>query len=253
MKDCFVLRFNLENMVNPDTLDRTGALAAIFGIDKADLQESVGYYEERLQQLADTVNKDKVQAAREKFAGKKIAFFGDSLTSDRLSYANIIKSLNIFEKVDIYAVSGSVSSQMIRSFAQKVKSDSYDFVSMFIGTNDSALTDVDLPFVSPEEYRRNLSYAAKCIKEMGKQGICFKLPYHKERTFTNGQVITQEYNDVIEHIAQCSKFDVIELNNNELRYIDDNVHFVDITQRDIAEYFINHLITKGETLCYDHL
>ena len=242
MKDCFVLRFNLENMVNPDTLDRTGALASIFGIDKAELEESIGYYEERLQELADTVNKDRVQAAREKFSGKKIAFFGDSLTSDRLSYANIIKSLNIFEKVDIYAVSGSVSSQMIRSFVQKVKSDSYDFISMFIGTNDSALTDVDLPFVSTAEFERNLSYAVKVIKDAEKQGIVFKLPHHNEKKLTNGKVITQDYNAILEGIAQCNGFDVIELNNIELCYIDDNVHFVDITQKDIAEFFINYLI-----------
>ena len=251
MKDCFVLRFNLENMVNPDTLDRTGALSSIFGMEKTELDESVEYYEGRLQELANTIHKDLVQSAREKFAGKKIAFFGDSLTSDRVSYANIIKSLNIFEKVDIYAVSGSVSSQMIRSFAQKVKSDMYDFISMFIGTNDSALTDVDFPFVSTEEYQRNLGYAAKIVKNMGKQGICFKLPHHNERTFTNGQVITKEYNAIIEKMAKANAFDVVELNDIELRYIDDNVHFVDMTQRDIAGYFINYLLAKGETLCYE--
>ena len=56
MKDCFVLRFNLENAVNPDTKDRTGALAAMFDIKKEELEESAVYYENRLK-VDETIEK----------------------------------------------------------------------------------------------------------------------------------------------------------------------------------------------------
>ena len=74
MKDCFVLRFNLENAVIPDTKDRTGALSAMFGIDKSELEESVAFYENRLSELANAVDKEVVLKAREKFSDKKSPF-----------------------------------------------------------------------------------------------------------------------------------------------------------------------------------
>ena len=244
MKDCFVLRFNLENAVNPDTKDRTGALAALFGIEKSELEESAVYYGERLTELASTVDKKIVDKAREKLSGKKIAFFGDSLTSDRVSYANIIKKLGVFEKTDIFAVSGSVSSQTIRGFAEKVNSGEYDFVSLFIGTNDSALTDVDLPFVSVSEFERNLSYACGIISKSGAKGVIFKLPAHSERKLRNGKPVTEDYNAAIERVAEKFGFTVFDVNEAEINFIDDNVHFTDVTQRNIAKSFLIKLWEK---------
>jgi len=244
MKDCFVLRFNLENAVNPNTKDRTGALAAMFDIDKAELEESVIYYENRLMELVGGVNKMLVESAKKMFSGKKIAIFGDSLTSDRLSYANIIKELGIFEKVDIFAVSGSVSSQTIRGFKEKINSKNYDMVSIFIGTNDSALTDVDLPFVSVSEFERNISYACDVIYNVGANGVIFKLPCHSERTLSSGKTVTEDYNAAICKVALRNGFTLLDLNQTELKFIDDNVHFTDLTQKNIAELFLTKLQEK---------
>lgn len=242
MKDCFVLRFNLENMVIPNINDRIGALSAIFEFERTELEESADYYNNCLTALAGSINTDLVEKARKTLSDKKIAFFGDSLTSDRISYANIIKKLNIFKKVDIYAVSGSVSSQLLRTFSQNVKMDDYDIITLFVGTNDSALTDIDFPFISANEFKRNLFYVGDFIQARNAQGICFKLPIHPERTFSDGKIITQDYNDAIEMVGKMQRIKIFDINEVELRFMDDTVHFLGETQKDIAEAFIRMLI-----------
>ncbi len=243
MQDCFVLRFNLENATNPDTLDRIGALSSLFGIDKSELVESEKFYIDRLNVLSNLIDKNTVSNAKKSLSKKTIAFFGDSLTSDRLSYANIIKRLNIFKSVDIFAVSGTVSSQTLRGFNDKIKNSKYDFISLFIGTNDSALTDLDFPFVSHSEFKNNIYYACEKIKESNSKGILFKLPLHQDRKFSSGQVISSLYNDALLSAANDFKFEFFDLNNIALSFIDDNVHFLDTTQKDIAEQFLKE-ITK---------
>lgn len=244
MKDCFVLRFNLENMVIPNIRDRIGALSAIFEYERAELEESALYYESCLMEFVNSINLDLVEKAKKIFSDKKIAFFGDSLTSDRISYANIIKKLNIFKKVDIYAVSGSVSSQVLRTFSQNVKMDDYDIISVFMGTNDSALTDVDFPFITASEFKRNLTYAGALIQDRKAQGIYFKLPIHAERVFTDGEIITQDYNDAIESVGKMQGMKIFDVNGVELRFMDDTVHFLGDTQKDIAEAFIKMIIKE---------
>lgn len=244
MKDCFVLRFNLENAVNPDTKDRIGALSAMFDINKEELEESVAYYSGRLTELAVSVDKTIVDGAQKVFSDKKIAFFGDSLTSDRLSYANIIRELGVFDKTDIFAVSGSISSQAIRGFAEKINANKYDIVSIFIGTNDSALTGGDFTFVSVSEFERNLSYACNIISKSGAHGVVFKLPTHDEKVLSCGKAITMDYNEAIERVAAKNGFTVFDVNKTELNFIEDNVHFTDITQKHIAELFLTKLQEK---------
>ena len=238
MKDCFVLRFNLENAVNPDTKDRVGALSSLFDIDKVELEESVAYYQEKLSELADSIDDEIIDKAKRAFFNKKIAFFGDSLTSDRLSYANIIKKLGVFGQADIFAVSGTVSGQTIRNFNQIITNNKYDIVCLFIGTNDSALTDIDLPFVSPDEFKRNIEYAAAKINASGAVGILFELPKHSERCLSSGEIISEKYNSAIIDVGKKEKFKVFDLNDIPLEFIDDNVHFTAETQRKIAEHFL---------------
>ena len=245
MKDCFVVRFNLENMANSDAADRIGALSSLFSIERTELEESVRYYNERLKELAGTINKELANDSRKILSNKSIVFVGDSLTSDRLSYANIIKELNVFKKVDICAVSGIVSSQMIRYMKQRLV-DKYDYISIFIGTNDSALTDEDLPFVSVSEYERNLLYTANFIKNNKANGIFFKIPVHKEKKYKNGLIISSDYNLVIEKIAYDNDIKLFDFNKTKLSYIEDNVHFSDITQRDIAVILLKDFLEDNK-------
>lgn len=241
MKDCFALRFQLEKTANPETEDVVGAISALFSVPCNELEESVAYHEQRLSELASNV--DKVLTTREKngLQDKRIAFFGDSLTSDRWSYANIIKRLGVAKCADNYAVSCAISSQMVGRLLEKLKPNAYDIVVLFIGTNDSSLKTADYPYVTAAEFERNLRFSAEQIKNCGAKGVLFTLPHRTERTFSFGEVVTHGYNEAIRRVAEKNNLRLIEINDICLSYIEDDIHFTETTQVELAKETIKIL------------
>lgn len=242
MKDCFALRFQLEKTANPETEDVIGAISALFSVSRNELEESVSYHERRLSELASSVDKELTPRERSGLQDKKIAFFGDSLTSDRWSYANIIGRLGVAKSTDNYAVSCAISSQMLCRILDKLKPNAYDIVVLFIGTNDSALKAADYPNVTATEFERNLRFATEYIKNSGAKGVLFTLPHHAERTFSSGEVVTRGYNEAIRRIAEENNLCLIEINDVELSYITDGIHFSERTQVEMAKKLIKKLV-----------
>lgn len=98
-----------------------------------------------------------------------IAFVGDSITSDRTSYFNILKKM--FEDDDRLtfvdaAISGDKSDDAVMKFYLRTLKYKPDIVHILVGTNDLRHNDdkYGKSAVSLEEYRQNLCYMIQTLK-----------------------------------------------------------------------------------------
>ena len=238
MKECFEVRYNLQKMVTSNVADVAGALSAIFGNPESELEESVAYYNEKV--------KENAKSLREKFgddakilSDKKIAFFGDSITSDRLSYANVIINSGLFSAAREFAVSGITSTVMAQIACGAISGDDYDYVCVYIGTNDEYRTDDGETLVSVSEYERNLRRTAELIKKRGAKGILFRIC---DRPDCLGMTPTGPFNAVVEQVAKDYGFTVIATKKVEPGFISDRIHLDEKTQQKLAEALIKTLL-----------
>jgi lysophospholipase L1-like esterase len=146
----------------------------------------------------------------------RVCFLGDSITSDRTSYFNILKAkfahLPTLKFSDL-SISGAKSSDLVTSFIPAFCKDSPQIVVLMIGTNDMRRTDdgENLLHTSLQEYRRNLSYLLKKFKDRGAEIIISTLPpFCQKRIQQNyplwGILYRQEdriaYNKTIREVAK---------------------------------------------------
>jgi len=177
----FMHRFNLHKtlglLIEDDDLS---SIARVYGVKKKELK------------AMDDVNKNAVAStARELAAGYKkgpaepaytIGAIGDSLTSDRQSWAKILMELwendptrNILD----LAVSGDTTYHIINRFYSTVLSETFDRAILILGTNDCRELDDEahISNLSLDEYRRNMEYFIDTLKKKGKTVAVVTLPY----------------------------------------------------------------------------
>ncbi len=157
MKDCFALRFNLQKS-GRDIPDDTAVLSGLFGEDPQFLQDCLLEYDRLLEQAAREL------AAEFPGAGcirKSLLLMGDSITSDRLSYGNILKRILKGPVVDC-SVSHARSVNVAEKLDACITQHRPDILSVMIGTNDYVCLDKlsGQPAVSREEFARNLRIIA---------------------------------------------------------------------------------------------
>lgn len=240
MKDCFEVRYNLEKMTNECATDVPGALSSLFGNKKQDVAESIEYYNAKADANASAL-KEKLGGAAEAFADKKIAFFGDSITSDRLSYANLVIRSGIFAVACEFAISGITSTIMAQKMCACATNADYDYICVYIGTNDEYRTEDGETMVSVSEYERNLRRSAEIIKKDGAKGVFFRIC---DRPDTLGMTNPAPFNDAAERVAGEYGFTVIDTHKINPTFIEDRIHLDEKTQLDLAELFLKTLINQ---------
>jgi lysophospholipase L1-like esterase len=110
----------------------------------------------------------------------RVLALGDSITTDREGYVNI---LNRFWKgtartmIDC-AISDDSTSNLIDRLCATVLKQEFDWVVIFIGTNDCRQVDdpARIARISLPEYQRNMEYLTGLFVESGKQVILVTLP-----------------------------------------------------------------------------
>lgn len=237
--DNFFLRFNLEKCGNSACTNPIKAVSYLYDQDEDVLETCADYYKELVRTEAQKLYNNVPREKKESLKNKSIVFFGDSLTSDRLGYANIIAKTGLFKTVDNFAVSGIISSEMVREM-KKRSLKKYDYVSVFIGTNDSYITNGFL-CVSVGEFERCIRFSADEIKAAGVKGIMISLPRHPERTDCATNNRFDEYNAVIGNICKEYGFDLIVSEETTPSFIEDNIHLDFNTQIKLAYKFIESL------------
>jgi lysophospholipase L1-like esterase len=165
---CFCYRFNLHKLVgmNIDDTDLP-SIARIFGAGLGEIE------------ACERENQHLLDAAIEGMRSRKdltvpegpctYLALGDSITSDRLSYAKIIKKIwnGIPGRSVIDAgISGDTTADIIDRFYEDVMNVDSSVVSIFIGTNDSrGLGDGSgITRVSVDEYGMKLDYLVRTLQ-----------------------------------------------------------------------------------------
>lgn len=145
----------------------------------------------------------------------KIIFLGDSNTSNRQSYLNILKAatedypqLQMVDK----SVSGFKSGDLLTAIHPGVIGEHADIAHIMIGTNDfrRIVGSEKLYHTSPSEFEKNLDYVVSAFIKDGSRVILTTIPpFSKERSdkhFARSNGVFEEedrqlYNAIIEKIA----------------------------------------------------
>ena len=176
----FCHRFNLHKKMGFNIEDDDlKSIARIYGVPEKELR---AVDEELKQEVRDSAKivQDRIGTRNNDSAVIYLAL-GDSITSDRTSYMNIIRELwkeNRNRTVIDAGISGDTTADVTNRFYSDVLSQTFDAASVFIGTNDSrGLGDgYGMTNVGVKEYSRHLNYYIRRLKETGAQVIAVTIP-----------------------------------------------------------------------------
>ena len=176
----FFMRFNLQNGVAH--FPATAAIGA--ALQNADPAEIQGYLDE-----FDAIQSARTERIRtrvgDKIAplwGKKVVFFGDSITSDNLGYRSTVCRAAELVGTDA-SISGGTSATALQLAHATLEQARPDLVSVMLGSNDSVgIGDAALGQVSLSEYERNMRAILSWAKTVGARVLVMEIPpIQKER------------------------------------------------------------------------
>lgn len=173
----FMHKFNLHKLLHLLVEEEDlGSIARIYGVRRGELARIDRRYRENVGRLAASLPR---RADPPLERPVTILALGDSITSDRESWARILArywQADPRRRILDCAVSGDTSASLLERFNSTVANQEFDWVVLFIGTNDCRQLDAGLPVVSPEEYRRNLEILTDRLQAAGKRIVLVTLP-----------------------------------------------------------------------------
>lgn len=212
----FNFRFNLHKTIFSIGIEDHdyARLQEVYGVDAQWMKQVVAEFAqsnaERARQLKEVCDLSAFDAKP-----LKIVFLGDSNTSNRQSYLNILKAatedysqLQLVDK----AGSGFKTGDLLTVIHLGVVAEHADIVHIMIGANDMRrMADCEkLYHTSPAEYEKNLDYIVSAFIKDGSRVILTTIPpFSKERSdkhFARSNGVFEEedrqlYNAIIEKIA----------------------------------------------------
>jgi lysophospholipase L1-like esterase len=210
----FVHKFNLYKrsglLIQDDDL---ASIARVYGVSLEELKSIEDRFRRNVTELAASLPRaggPAADPANEGTPSLSILAIGDSITSDRESYVRI---LNRYWQEDPSrrmldaAISGDTSADLIKRFYSTVMNREFQWVVLFIGTNDSLQLDDQrrISVLSLDEYRRNIRFMTESLLARDKRLIQITIPpvdnLRVRRFF-------QDSNSVytVEHIAAVNDF-----------------------------------------------
>jgi lysophospholipase L1-like esterase len=255
MNNCFGLRFNLQKC-GYDFGEKTEVFAEMFGQDKAFIEETLQQYDEINTKSAEKIIAEYDMSKLDYLKNKKIMLFGDSNTSDRISFGKILEKVLPCQVID-GAVSGWRSVQILSEIDRMLLVNKPDIAVIQIGTNDAFFCDKEAKVLctSKEEYVRNLECIIEKVKSKGIKVIVNSLPLvYCEKMARDHAFWTQTYENIenFNAIAQtCAEkagvsfFDSRDVfsnfNDYEELFYNDGVHLTSVSHALIAEKFVRFL------------
>ncbi|MBO5008462.1 MAG: hypothetical protein J6D26_06465 [Clostridia bacterium] len=225
MSKKFFIRFNLHKSASEYPINEE--------IFKPFVNEDINWIKDCLNDIEDVQNKRaedlKAKFPKEisKIKGKKVAFLGDSITSDNLGYRMAVTKAAQLQAFD-RSISGATSALMLHP-AYLVQKEKPDIVSIMIGVNDSkCLGDKTFAGVPLCAYERNLRAMVRWSTENGAKVILmgvtpiieeqYDKSFNPRGTFGSNDMV-REYNAVVKKIA--SDFEVKYLDNDWINEYDE--------------------------------
>jgi lysophospholipase L1-like esterase len=175
----FMHKFNLHKLLGLTIEeDDLGAIARIYGVSRARLARIERGFRQNVARLAASLPRREENPLSSPLT---ILALGDSITSDRESWAKILNRYwhgQPGRRVLDCAVSGDTSSDLLDRFYSTVAGLEFAWVVLFIGTNDCRQLDdpAQISLISLEEYQRNLDYLTGWFAQKGKKIVLVTLP-----------------------------------------------------------------------------
>lgn len=255
MSKRFFMRFNLQNSASifPCTAE---VGASLLDVEPNEIQ---GYLDEFNLEQKERSNKiRKIFGSKlSVLEGKKVLFFGDSITSDNLGYRPTVCLTAKMRGVDS-SISAGTSCTIIQFAKLKIIAEKPDIVSIMLGNNDSlGIGDEAFKHVSLDEYERNICALISWAKEVGAKVLLLcATPIHQERfnKHFNPQLKYQSlkniksYNERLYRIANdlgvaIYEHDYLKTEEDFNTFLDaDGVHLSPLGQEQLAIGWINRAI-----------
>ena len=164
----FCHRFNLHKKLGFDIADDDlESIARIYGVQTAELQAAEDELRDRVRRAAEQIRTEYPEPAEAANTAPGVYLaLGDSITSDRTSYAKIIRELWGGKNVIDAGISGDTTADVVDRFYPDVLNRSYDVASVFIGTNDSRGLDdgKGITRVGIADYTKKLRYFISAMR-----------------------------------------------------------------------------------------
>jgi lysophospholipase L1-like esterase len=171
----FMHKFNLHKWLRLNVRDdEMAAIARIYGVRRGLLAGIDRRYRENVERLAASLPRRAEPPLEHPVT---ILALGDSITSDRESWARILARYwreDPRRRILDCAVSGDTTASLLKRYHSTVGNKEFDWVVLFIGTNDCLQLDGKNSIVSLEEYRRNLEILLDRLA--GKRVVLVTLP-----------------------------------------------------------------------------
>lgn len=228
----FCHRFNLHKLLGFEIDDDDlASIARIYGVPESELKAADDELRGRVKTAADKVRKDLNESSGSDTlrpvadSGEPLTYLalGDSITSDRTSYAKIIRELWGGEGVIDAGISGDTVSDLTNRFYGDVLGQDFYAVSVFIGTNDSrGLGDGSgITNTSIREYEEKLDYFLRALKKLGAAVFVITLPpaknsdiqffFGEESNWTYNAGHLRDMNETIRKTAEQNGAEIVDL------------------------------------------
>jgi lysophospholipase L1-like esterase len=182
-ESAFNLKFNLHKAYTDIGISDEDAerLACVYGIDPEEIGGILeGFAQENQKNAKSIVQKHGLLGVSPNIK-KKIAYIGDSITSDRNSHQRIMQCiLEPWTGIEMrdFAISGWKVSDVLTAYFPGIDAFAPDIAVMMIGTNDMRMTDDEFAYnhTSVGEFERDLDYVVKKLVKSGCRVILCTLP-----------------------------------------------------------------------------
>lgn len=182
-ENAFNLKFNLHKAYTDIGIkdDDTARLGYIYDIPQNEIDGVLeGFAAENRKNAAAVlaeVPEIKIDAAKK----VKIAYIGDSITSDRISHQRIMQTiLAPYPNIEVcdFSISGWKVSDVYTAYYPGIANCAPDIAVMMIGTNDMRITNDEFRYnhTSLGEFERDLAYVVKKLTVAGCRVILCTLP-----------------------------------------------------------------------------
>lgn len=173
------IKFHMQKLILDIPENDSQRLGGIFNAEPAEIDLLLNSFEKALDEQAALFlqNTQRISVPKKTV----IAFIGDSITSERESFQNILKKVYKDEKNLIFvdaAVSGDKSSDAKGKLPFRVLNHKPDIAHIMLGTNDLRINEgtYGCSCTSPAEYERNLDYIIRTLKETDTRIIISTVP-----------------------------------------------------------------------------
>jgi lysophospholipase L1-like esterase len=220
----FKVRFNLQNFLKEDIdEDNFERIGSILDIDQVTVRNIALDLRRSAEKQAGVLDKErKYSSFADKSLPCKVIFIGDSITSDRESFAHIISS--VFSNQDRIrfinaGVSGWRTTEFLDDLYSKVLNCEADIAHVMLGTNGVRRSRFDYGKcnVSPEEFEKNIRYILRALAEHRTHSIISTLPPYdlgcETYSFGNWTVEKSDYDAYNDIIAKSSEMQGCILND----------------------------------------